>query len=267
MRTRSLLAQTMRLTVARSVKDGRRAIGWSQQELGRRSRVSRQMVGRVERATVSPSFEVAARLFGTLGIEAELVVRVPFLMDRQRQRDPAHARCAAYVQRRLEKAGWPVRREVEVVHGRSHGWIDLLAFEPRSGTLLVIEIKTQLDDLGQVERSLGWYEREAWAAARRLGWRPHRITSWLLLLATAAADSRVVENRDALSAAFPGRAPGMIGWLRGADPGPAERRAFAMIDPRSRRKTWLTRSRVDGRRTPAPYLHYADFMASLRRVS
>lgn len=253
--------------MARSVKDGRRAIGWSQQELARRARVSRPMVGRVERATVSPSFEVAARLFGALGIEAELVVRVPFLMDRQRQRDPAHARCAAYVQRRLEKASWIVRREVEVVQGRSHGWIDLLAFEPRSGTLLVIEIKTQLDDLGQVERSLAWYEREAAAAARRLGWRPHRITSWLLLLATAAADSRVVENRDALSAAFPGRALGMIGSLRGSNPGAAEGRAFAMIDPRSRRRTWLIRSRVDGRRTPAPYLNYADFMASQRRVS
>lgn len=111
------------------------------------------MVSRVERATVSPSLEVSARLFGALGVEAELVVRVPFLMDRQRQRDPAHARCAAYVQRRLEKATWTVRREVEVVHGRSHGWIDVLAFEQRSGTLLVIEIKTQLDDLGQVERS------------------------------------------------------------------------------------------------------------------
>lgn len=253
--------------MARSVKDGRQAFGWSQRELGRRARVSRQMVGRVERATVSPSLEVSARLFGALGIEAELVVRLPFLMDRQRQRDPAHARCGAYVQRRLEKANLAVRREVEVVHGRSHGWIDLLAIDPHSGTLLVIEIKTQLDDLGQIERSLSWYEREAVAAARRLGWRPRRVNGWLLLLATAAADSRVVENREALGAAFPGRAPGMIEWLRGSDPGALDRRALAMIDPRNRRQAWLIRSRVDGRRTPAPYRDYADFMASLRRAS
>lgn len=103
-------------------------------------------------------------------------------------------------------------------------------------------------------------------AAHRLGWRRRRIRGWLLLLATGAADSRVVENRDALSAAFPGRAPGMVGSLRGSDPGAAEGRAFAMIDPRNRRQTWLIRSRVDGRRTPAPYRHYADFMASLRGV-
>ncbi len=49
-----------------------------------------------------------------------------------------------------------------------------MAFDPRTRTLAVIEIKTQLDDLGQIERTLAWYEREAWAAARRLGWRPPR---------------------------------------------------------------------------------------------
>ena len=253
--------------MARSVKDGRHAVGWSQRELARRARVSRQMVGRVERASVSPSLEVSSRLFGALGIEAELVVRVPFLIDRHRQRDPAHARCAAYVQRRLEKAGWNVRREVEVVHGRSHGWIDILAFEPRSATVLVIEIKTQLEDLGQTERTLGWYEREAPAAARRLGWRPRRVSSWLLLLATDAVDCRIAENRDALNAAFPGRAPDVMGWLRGSELGALDGRALAMIDPRNRRRAWLLRTRVDGRRTAARYRHYADFMASLRRAS
>ncbi|MDQ2965867.1 MAG: helix-turn-helix transcriptional regulator [Chloroflexota bacterium] len=255
----------MRITVARSVRDGRRAIGWSQQELGRRARVSRQMIGRVERATVTPSFEVSGRLFGALGVEAELLVRVPFLVDRQRQRDPAHARCTAYVQRRLEKTGWIIRREVEVVQGRSHGWIDVLAFDPGAGTLLVIEIKTQLDDLGRIERSPGWYEREAVAAARRLGWRARRIRGWLLLLATAAADDRVIENREALGASFPGRAPAMIAWLRGSSLSAPDGRAFAMIDPRNRRRAWLIRTRIDGRRTPAPYRDYADFMAALRR--
>lgn len=253
--------------MARSVKDGRHAVGWSQRELGRRARVSRQMVGRVERASVSPSLEVTSRLFGALGIEAELVVKVPFFMDRHRQRDPAHALCAAYAQRRLEKAGWMVRREVEVVHGRSHGWIDILAFEPRSATLLVIEIKTQLEDLGQTERTLGWYEREAPAAARRLGWRPRRVSGWLLLLATEAVDSRIAENRDALCAAFPTRGPSVMGWLRDSGGGPLAGRALAMIDPRNRRRAWLIRTRVDGRRTPAPYRHYADFMASLRGAS
>jgi hypothetical protein len=50
-------------------------------------------------------------------------------------------------------------REVEIVHGRSHGWIDLLAFDRRTGTMLILEIKTRLSDLGAIERQIAWYER------------------------------------------------------------------------------------------------------------
>ena len=265
MRRRSLLTQNLRMTVARTVRDARRTLGWTQLELGRRSKVSRQMVGLVESGGVSPSFEVTASLFDALGIEANLVVRIPFLADRQAQRDPVHARCSAYVQRRLESRGWLVRREIEVVHGRSHGWIDLLAFDPRTRTLLVIEIKTQLDDLGRIERTLAWYERDAWAAARRLGWRPRRAAGWVLLLATTACDDRIRDNRDAVASAFPSRASDMLVWLmRDGDTEP-HRRAIALIDPSSRRRDWLLRCPVDGRRTPAPYRDYADFMAAVRR--
>jgi hypothetical protein len=58
------------------------------------------------------------------------------------------------VQRRLEAAGWLVVREVRIESGRYLGWIDLLAFDPVTKTLLVIEIKTRLDDLGDLERTL-----------------------------------------------------------------------------------------------------------------
>ena len=68
-------------------------------------------------------------------------------------------------------------REVEVVHGRSHGWIDLLAFDPRTGRL-VVEIKTRLDDVGAIERQLGWYRRMAPAIARAQGWEVRQTTGW-----------------------------------------------------------------------------------------
>ena len=78
-----------------------------------------------------------------------------------RQRDAVHAPCSGYANRRFRAGGWETGREVEIVHGRSHGWIDLLAFDPRTGLLLIVEIKTRLDDLGLVERQLAWYERSA----------------------------------------------------------------------------------------------------------
>ena len=93
----------------------------------------------------------------------------PIVVGGTNQRDFVHARCSGHVDRRLRGAGWQTAREVEIVQGRSHGWIDVLAYDHRAGRLLVIEVKTRLDDLGAVERQLGWYERSAFDVARRIG--------------------------------------------------------------------------------------------------
>lgn len=55
-------------------------------------------------------------------------------------------------------AGCLIAREVDISAGGGRGWIDILAFDPRTATLVIVEIKTRLDDLGRVERQLGWYE-------------------------------------------------------------------------------------------------------------
>jgi len=101
---------------------------------------------------------------------------------------------SAHAVRRLRSSDSATASEVEVGGDRSRGWIDVLAFHPETGTLLVIELKTEIHDLGQIERSLGRYKREAFAAARRLGWRPKRATGCLLLLASRANDDRVAST-------------------------------------------------------------------------
>jgi transcriptional regulator with XRE-family HTH domain len=239
----------------------RTSIGWSQRELGDRSGVSQSMVCRIERGQVHDlTFGTAESLLWAMG--ARLVVQVdsPFLGDRERQRDPVHARLSAYVVRRLRAHGWEVRVEVEVGGDRSRGWIDVLAFHSTTGVLLVIELKTEIHDLGQIERSLGWYEREAWAAARRFGWRPSRLVGCLLLLMTEANDRRAAANRGSIDLGFPVRARDLIRSVRGDAEPMVEGRAIAMVDPRSKRRDWCRAMRIDGRRSRAPFLDYADFM-------
>jgi hypothetical protein len=197
-----------------------------------------------------------ALMADVLGLEVDLTIRAPFVVGRQR--DAAHARCSGYVQRQLEAAGWLVAREVEIAHGRSHGWIDLLAFDPRTRTLLIVEVKTEIEDLGRIERTVAWYEREAWSSGRRLGWRPVRTVTWLLVLATEVNDERLRLNRDVLASAFPGRVAEGHGLLTGHPV--TVSRTLALIDPRSRRRAWLMRARIDGRRSAAPYADYAGFM-------
>lgn len=259
MRARSQLEfmSTLRTTFARLCRTTRTDLGWSQRRLASAVGVSRSYIAMLETGRTDPSLAMAESIAITLGLELSLASRQPVLVGGPATRDAVHAWCSGYVHRRLEGHGWAVEREVEIVHARWHGWIDLLAFDPRTRTLLIIEVKSSIDDLGAIERQVGWYERSAWAAARRFGWRPARVVTLVVALATQAADATFHSLGSVLDRAFPVRARTMMQLV--ADPGLAvEGRAIALIDPASKRRDWLIPSRRDGRRSLAPYRTPAD---------
>lgn len=247
----------LRVTFSRLCFDTRTMLDVTQQTLADAVGVSRPYIAAIESGRANPSLDLVVRIADRLGIEIDFVARQPVVLARP-QHDLVHARCSGYVDRRLRRAGWEVRREVEVIHGRSHGWIDLLAFDPRTCTVLVIEVKAGLDDLGAIERQMGWYVRAAGGLAREFRWRPDRVVGWLVALASDEVDAAVRANSDSLAAAFPMRADEMIRVLDGVLRPNASSRGVALIDPSSRRRDWLLKSRSDGRRTAAPYRGYAD---------
>lgn len=253
----------MRSTFAATSREVRLGLRLTQTELADTVHVSRGYVAAIEAGKANPTLDVVERIGACLGLDVDLVLRPPTLIDHSSQSDLVHARCIAHVERRLRAAGWQTAREVEIVQGRYHGWIDILAFDPTSGCLLVIEIKTRLTDLGAVERQLGWYARTAGESARRMGWVPRRIVSWLLVLASDEVDRVIANNAQLLGAAFPIRARAMLGWLTDGRH-PLTGRGLAMIDPSSKRREWLIRSRFDGRRAPC---RYADYGAAARRLA
>lgn len=253
---------SIRVTFSRIARDTRLGLRLTQQQVADAVGVSRGYIAAIENRRANPSLDVVDRMSQALGLEADLVLRQPVVIGGGQQ-DLVHARCCGHVERRLRTAGWHTAREAEVIQGRSHGWIDVIAFHPGTETLLVIEVKTRLDDLGLVERQLAWYGRSAGDAARRLGWRPRRIVSWLLLLASDEVDTVIRQNGEALGGAFPLRARGMLRWLSEGTH-PVVGRGLAMVDPASKRREWLIRSRVDGRRSPSRYVDYA---AAARRLA
>jgi transcriptional regulator with XRE-family HTH domain len=250
--------------IARFVRDACLALGWSQRELSRRSGVPQTAISRVSRGRLAAlDLDQLARIAAATGARMRFVVDAPFLGDRARQRDRVHARCIGYVAVRLRAAGWQVATEVEIQGVRGPGWIDLLAFDPRTGRLLVIEIKTEIDDLGRIQRTLGWYARQSRMAARRLGWRPTDVAPVLLLLATQAVDARLRGNRDLVRVAFPADAAEVRGWISRSTSS-AVRPALAMVDPISRSSTWLRGSVLDRRNRASPH---ADYAAVARRLA
>ena len=246
--------------IAIAVRDLRRALGWTQADLASRAGVSQSLVSAVERRRLADlTFGTATGLLEAMGARLAVGVNRPFVAGRERQRDAAHAACSVYVARRLIAAGWSVASEVEVGGDRSRGWIDLLAFHP-SGVVLVVEIKTEIHDLGALERTLGWYEREAWAAARRRGWRPRIVVGGVILLSTDVNDAVLRDNAATFRLGFPIRFRELAAIV---SEGRVEHRGrfVAMVDPQSRRVAWIRPTALDGRSAPARYPDYASFLA------
>jgi transcriptional regulator with XRE-family HTH domain len=212
--------------------------------------ISRSRYAEIESGHAHPTTAMMDRIVEALGLRLHLTASAVVVTVR-RPRDAVHARCSAYVARRFRAAGWLVLRELEIHDGRFHGWVDLVAFDPRTRRLLVIEIKTSIDDIGRLERQLGWYERGVLRAIPA-DWRSDHIGSWLLALATTEVDASLAAHRAVFDEVFPIRAGEMRAVVTGS--GDLESgRGVALIDPRSRRREWLMPTRIDGRRAPAPY--------------
>ena len=249
------VSEPFRVSFAADVRSTRLALDVTQGELATAARISRAYLASIEVGRANPTLDVAERLAEALGLELRLLAGP--IIPEPRQRDLVHARCSAYSHRRLIADGLDCRREVLITDGRYRGWIDVLAYDPLSGRLLIIEIKTTLSDVGAVERQLAWYERNALRVARAYSWNVRFVSSWLLCLASAEIDHAIRINRDALQLAFPLRAPEMRRNPASLEPS-STGRGLALIDPARRRSEWLLPAATDGRRSQAPYRDYAD---------
>jgi transcriptional regulator with XRE-family HTH domain len=253
----------LQLQIASTIRTARMALGWSQRELARRIGSNQSAIRRLESSTTRLlDVALASAAMTMLGIVVSLDGNGPAIAVRMEQRDAVHARCVAYVVRRLEREGWLVAIEVEIGSGRFRGWVDVLAYHPTHRALLVIEVKTVLDDVGRLLRTLGWYTRSSREAAVARGWRPLRITRLVAVLASDEADARIGANRDLIGRELPGDADAMLTWI-GDPAGSVPRGTAALIDPLSRRARWLVRPRGIGRRSRAPYRDYRDAAARL----
>lgn len=260
---RAIDAPTRQLldNIAITVRNARLGRRWSQRQLAHASGCSQSMITRLERrAAPNLSIRTLIRVLRALDIDHDVRLMPPRV--EAPPRDRAHARCVAWVASRLTRLGFRVATEVEVGGGRWRGFIDVLAMHPSAQLLLVIEVKTAIDDVGAIDRQIGSYVEAAWSAARGLGWRARGATGVLVLLATSDSDRRLQEHRAYFDRGFTLRArelreivdgPGRELPARGA-------RGLAMIDPASRRRDWCLPTAIDGRRTPARYLDRRDFL-------
>ncbi len=197
-----------------SMRALRRRRGLSQERLARLVGVSRSTIARIERgradrATVRTLIRVADALDATVNVR---VLWHGEALDRLL--DAEHADLSDAVLRLLRDTGWDLATEVSFNIRGERGTIDILAFHPETGSLLVVEIKSVVPDLQATLGTLDRKVRLATVIARERGWRVQTTSRLLVLPDDRTARRRIERHAAIFEAALPSRTAAVRRWLR-----------------------------------------------------
>lgn len=199
--------------MGRFVRRLRHRRGWRQVDLSERTRRPRSALvnleaGRIGRLTLDTIRGFAEALGARLTIDLTSGASDPRLLI-----DAGHAFLQEHWKRRLERWGWLVRAEVSFNRYGDRGRIDLMAFHPATGILLIVEIKTVLWDIQALLGSMDVRVRVAPTVARQLGWQP-RIVVPVIVFGASTTVRRRLREHAALFAPFELRGRDAVGWFR-----------------------------------------------------
>ncbi|HET7029918.1 MAG TPA: helix-turn-helix domain-containing protein [Candidatus Limnocylindrales bacterium] len=208
------------MSFGRSLRALRIRRRWTQDELGRRSGVSRGVVARIEQGRASHvPIATLDRVTGPLG--ARVLVKLLWQGEGlERLLDGRHASVVDVVVRVLRAASWTVATEVSFNEYGERGSIDVFAFHPETRTLLVVEVKTVIGDAGALQSTLDRKVRLAPKLAHDRGWPVAGVGKLLVIVDSRTNRRQVARLAETFDAAFPIRSIGARRWL--ATPRPRE---------------------------------------------
>jgi hypothetical protein len=109
---------------------------------------------------------------------------------------------------------WILRPEVSFSVYGERGVIDFVAWQPVRRAMLLIELKTELVEIGDLMATADRRRRLAPRIGREQGWDPAVVGVWVAVLASTANAERIRKHRHVLRAAFPDGGRALAGWLR-----------------------------------------------------
>jgi transcriptional regulator with XRE-family HTH domain len=199
--------------LGRSVRMLRHRRGWRQLDLAQRAGVSPGLVGLLERGHADRlTVQGVRRICGALDLWLtwDAGSRGPEIV---RLRDADHAALGTGLAGELQAIGWATAAEVSFNHYGDRGRIDLVAFDPPTAILLVIEIKTLIADIQELLGMLDVKCRNAHHAIEPREWRARSIVP-CLAVADGSTNRRRIAEHEALFRRFTVRGRAAQAWLR-----------------------------------------------------
>lgn len=187
--------------------------GWTQAELSARADISPTVISRIEAGQASRyRLRLVQRHGDALGLRVEVTVTGRG-GDAVRLLDDEHAAIVEHVATLLRDAGWSVEAEASFNHYGDRGRVDLLAFHPERGTLLIVEVKTEVTDLQALFGAIDVRERLASRLAGSRGWTVRNVAT-LLAVADVERNRRTIRAHRTLFARFERHGMRVRAWLR-----------------------------------------------------
>jgi transcriptional regulator with XRE-family HTH domain len=203
------------LGFGRLIRMARIRRGWRQQDLAARAGASMTSVSRVERGRFGrmPIDDVRA-IAAALEIRVDVMPRARAI-DIDRSLNAKHAALAELATRWLAAGrAWLVRPEVSFSEFGERGVVDLLCWHAEARALLLVELKTELVDIGGLLATLDRKHRLAREIARPLDWSAVTISTCLLVADSRTNRRRVADHATLLRAALPDDGRVLARWLR-----------------------------------------------------
>ena len=197
------------LRVGRLIRAVRVRKGWRQDDLAARAGVSQATISRIERGHVEEMALGTIRAVSTaLEISLDLQPRGRGA-DLDRLVNARHSALHEAVTRHLATTypDWVLAPEVSFNIYGERGIIDIMLWHPARRALLIIELKTELVDPGELLATMDIRRRLAARIVADRGWRPTTVSTWVIVARSRTNERRLSTYRSMLRSAFPiGRA-------------------------------------------------------------
>jgi transcriptional regulator with XRE-family HTH domain len=208
------------------------------------SGLSRSLIAAIDRGEIE-GVTVGSLVRAARALGADVDVRLRWRGEQlDRLLDEAHSAVVDATVTRLARLGWLVEVEVSFAIWGERGSIDVLAFHPAFGALLVIEVKSVVADTQATLHGLDRKARLARDVTKSRHWNVRHVSRLLVVGASATSRRRIERVAGIYDAALPARGATVRRWLARPEEALAGVLFLANASQRGTRRGSLGRERV-----------------------